>query len=153
MTYIHPATGSTSALDLSLVLDYEWNIHEDLCGSDHFSVILTSNAAEEDAAPNRWNFKKADWLSFQAQCSYEWTEEAVISAEDPACQFTDILIQAAGKAIPKTRFSKKLPKVPWFSDSCQKAVKERRKALKKIKLLRAKARHVVKQQKKSSWRD
>ena len=32
-TYIHPATGSTSALDLSicgpsLVLDYEWNIHE-----------------------------------------------------------------------------------------------------------------------------
>ena len=35
-TYIHPTTGSTSPLDLSicgpsLVLDYEWNIHEDLC--------------------------------------------------------------------------------------------------------------------------
>ena len=34
-TYIHPATDSTSALGLSicgpsLVLDYEWNIHEDL---------------------------------------------------------------------------------------------------------------------------
>ena len=34
-TYIHPATGSTSTLDLSicgpsLVLDYEWNILEDL---------------------------------------------------------------------------------------------------------------------------
>ena len=57
-TYIHPATGSTSALDLSicgpsLVLDHEWNIHEDLCGSYHFPVILTSNAVEEDAAPNR----------------------------------------------------------------------------------------------------
>jgi len=56
-TYIHPATGSTSALDLicgpSLVLDYEWNIHEDLCGSDHFPVILTSNVVEGDAAPNR----------------------------------------------------------------------------------------------------
>ena len=67
-TYIHPATGSTSALHLSicgpsLVLDYEWNIHEDLCGSDHFPVILTSNAVEEEAAPNRWNFKKADKLS------------------------------------------------------------------------------------------
>ena len=60
-TYIHPATSSTSALDLSicgasLVLDYEWNIHEDLCGSNHFPVILTSNAIKEDAAPNRWNF-------------------------------------------------------------------------------------------------
>ena len=132
-TYIHPANGSTSALDLSicgpsLVLDYEWNIHEDLCGSDHFPVILTSNAVEEEAAPDRWNFKKADWLSFQAQSSSELTEEAVMSAEDPASQFTDLLIQAADKAIPKTRFSKKLPKVPWFNDSCKKAIKERKKA-------------------------
>ena len=74
-TYIHLATGSTSALDLSicgpsLVLDYEWTIHEDLCGSDHFPVILTSNAVEE-AAPNRCNFKKADWLSFPVQCTFE----------------------------------------------------------------------------------
>ena len=43
--------GSTSALDISicgpsLVLDYEWNTHEDLCGSDHFPVILTSNAVD-----------------------------------------------------------------------------------------------------------
>ena len=57
-TYIHPATVSISALDLSicgpsLVLDYEWNIHDDLCGSDHFPVIQTSNAAEEAAAPKR----------------------------------------------------------------------------------------------------
>ena len=126
-TYIHPTTGSTSTLDLSvcdpsLVLDYEWNIHEDLCGSDHFPIILTSNTVKEKAAPNRWNFKKADWLSFQAQCSSELTEEAVMSAEDPAGQFTDLLIQAADKAIPKTRFSKKLPKVPWFNDSCKKAI-------------------------------
>ena len=89
-TYIHPDTASTSALDLSicgpsLVLDYEWNIHEDLCGSDHFPVILTSNAVEEEAAPNRWNFKKADCLSFQVQCTSELTEEAVMSAEG---QFT-----------------------------------------------------------------
>ena len=75
---------------------------------------------------HRWNFKKADWLSFQAQCSSELTEEAFMSAEDPAGQFTD-LIQAAGKAVPKTRFSKKNPKVPWFNDSCKKAIKERKK--------------------------
>ena len=166
-TYIHPATSSTSALDLSicgpsLVLDYEWNIHEDLCESDHFPVILTSNVVEE-AAPNRWNFKKADWPSFQAQCSSELTEEAVMSVEDSAGQFTD-LIQAADKAIPKMRFSKKLTKVPWFNDSCKKAIKERKKAQRKFfsnpmlssvqsfKLLRAKARHVVKQQKRNSWR-
>ena len=145
-------------------LDYEWNIHEDLCGSDHFPVILTSNTVEEEAAPNGWNFKKADCLSFQAQCSSELTEEAVMSAEDPTSQFTDLLIQAANKAIPKTCFSKKLPKVPWFNDNCKRANKERKKAQQKdfsnptlsnvqnFKLLRAKACHVVKQQKRNSWR-
>ena len=116
-TYIHLATGSTSALDLSicgpsLVLDYEWNLHEDLYGSDHFPVILTSNAAEEDATPNRWNFKKADWLSFQAQCSSELMEKAVMSAKDPGGQSTDLLIKAA--AILKARCSRRLPKVPWL---------------------------------------
>ena len=98
-----------------------------ISGSDHFPVILTSNAVEEEAAPNRWNFEKTDWLSFQAQCSSELMEEAVMSAEDPACKFTDLRIQAANKATPKTRFSKKLPKVPWFNDSCKKAIKERKK--------------------------
>ena len=127
-------------------------------------MIQTSSTVEEDAAPNRWNFQKVDWLSFQAQCSSELTEEAVMSAEDPTSQFTDHLIQAAGKAILKTRFLKKLPTVPWFNDSCKKAIKEWKKAQRKFfsnptlsnvqnfKLLRAKAHHVVKQQKRNSWK-
>ena len=127
-------------------------------------MILTSSTVEEDAAPNRWNFQKVDWLSFQAQCSSELTEEAVMSAEDPTSQFTDHLIQAAGKATPKTRFLKKFPTVPWFNDSCKKAIKEWKKAQQKFfsnptlsnvqnfKILRAKPRHVVKQQKRNSWR-
>ena len=99
-----------------------------ISGSDHFPVILNSNAVEEEAAPNRWNFKKADWLSFQVQCTSELTEEAVMSAENPASQFTDLLIKAANRAIPKTRFSKKLPKVPWSNDSCKREIKERKKS-------------------------
>ena len=87
-------------------------------------MILASNAVEEDAVPNRWNFKKAEWLSFQAQCSSEPTEEVVISAEDPTGQFTDLLIPAAGKAIPKARLSRRLPRVPRFNGSCKKAVQE-----------------------------
>ena len=132
LTYIHPTTSSTSALDISicgpsLVLDYEWNIHEDLCGSDHFPVILTSNAVEEESAPNRWNFKKADWLSFQVQCTSELTEEAVMSARDPAGQFTDLLIQAANKAIPKTRFSKNFRKFHGLMTVVKEQLKKERK--------------------------
>ena len=60
---------------------------------DHFPVILTSNAAEEDATPNRWNFKKADWLSFQAQCSSELMEKAVMSAKNPVASLLTLLKQ------------------------------------------------------------
>ena len=49
-----------------------------------------------------------------------------MSAEDPAGQSTELLIQAAGKAIPKTRLSERLPKVPWFNESCKKTIEERK---------------------------
>ena len=44
-TYLHPGNGSYSAIDLtitdpSLVPDYSWKVHDDLCGSDHFPIIL-----------------------------------------------------------------------------------------------------------------
>ena len=57
----------------------------------------------------------------------------------------------------------KLPKVPWFNDVCKQAIKERKKAQRKLfrnptaenvlafKQLKAKARHIIKTQKKASW--
>jgi hypothetical protein len=46
-TYLHPGNGSYSAIDftvtdLSLLLDFSWKVHDDLCGSDHFPIILES---------------------------------------------------------------------------------------------------------------
>ena len=40
-TYLHPGTGTYSAIDLTLAdasifLDYSWKVHNDTCGSDHF---------------------------------------------------------------------------------------------------------------------
>ena len=51
--YVPLASDFTSLLELpvcssSLVLDYEWSVHEDLCGNDHFPVMLTSSAEEEE---------------------------------------------------------------------------------------------------------
>ena len=59
-----------------------------------------------------------------------------MTAEDPAGQFTDLLIQASDKDIPKTHFSKKLPKVPWFNDSCKKKKKKKKNQLKKERKLK-----------------
>ena len=46
-TYLHPATGKFSSLDLSichpsLLLDFDWTVSEDQHGSNHFPVIIES---------------------------------------------------------------------------------------------------------------
>ena len=46
-TYLHPASGSATAIDLSLCdpdlyLDYTWRVNEDLCSSDHYHCITLS---------------------------------------------------------------------------------------------------------------
>ena len=83
-----------------------------------------------------------------------------MSAKDPASQFTDLLIQAADKAIPKYAPWKNFPRF----HGCRKAIKEKKEAqrkffsnptlsiVKKFKLLRGKACHNVKQQKRNLWK-
>ena len=44
-SYLHPATGHLSSLDLSLChpflfLNFDWSVYADQCGSDHFPVII-----------------------------------------------------------------------------------------------------------------
>ena len=44
-TYLHPVTGTYSEIDLTvcdpnLFLDYDWKVHDDTCGSDHFPILL-----------------------------------------------------------------------------------------------------------------
>lgn len=45
-TFIHSAYHSPSAIDLSVAsptisLDFNWSVHDDLCGSDHFPIFLS----------------------------------------------------------------------------------------------------------------
>ena len=66
ITYIHPATGRMSSLDLSmcspsLYLDYTFHVHDDLCGSDHFPTFLTNDVTPISEPVGRWKFSKANW--------------------------------------------------------------------------------------------
>ena len=68
-TYLHPATGTYSSIDLSIChpnvfLDYSWEVHDDLCGSDHFPILLKCNKSSASAAVKRWKLQKADWEEF-----------------------------------------------------------------------------------------
>ena len=63
-TYLHPGTGTYSAIDLTLAdasifLDYSWKVHDDTCGSDHFPIILENPGPELDDKIPRWNLRRA----------------------------------------------------------------------------------------------
>ena len=67
-----------------------------------------------------------------ALCVSRLSDELALS-EDPVAQFTDTLIEITNQTIPKSHISKnKLPKVRWFNDVCKQAIKERKKAQRKL---------------------
>ena len=89
-------------------------------------------------------------------CPSALLSDELALSEDPVAQFTDTLIEIANQTIPKSHISKnKLQKVPWFNDVCKQAVKERKKAQRKLfrnpaaenvlafKQLKTKARHTI----------
>ena len=167
-TYRHHSHHSFSVPDLSicdpsLVLGFDWLTHNDLRGSDHFPIILKTSPNEDEPAAEHWRFDRTDWMSFRTLYASRLSGELALS-KDPVARFTNTLIEIANETIPKSHISKnKLPKVPWFNDACKQAIKERKKALRKrfqnptaenalaFKQLKAKARYLIKTQKKTSW--
>ena len=105
-TYLHPATGTYTSLDLSicfptLLLDYDWKVHDDLCGSDHFPVLLNNIGPDLDEPVSRWKLNKADWAQFQTLSTTRLLEDTVRKADDPIESFASILINIAEKTYQK----------------------------------------------------
>jgi len=167
-TFVRPGTGCRSHLDLaicdpSIHLDYEWNVSDDLGGSDHFPCFLRPTSKSDETLPRRWNFKRADWDKFSALCSSRLAEVS-LETENPAAAFTDILIDCAKEAIFFTSSKPQKPKNVWFDEECKVIQKERKKAQRKVfrnptreniinhQRLRAKSRYIFKRKKRESWR-
>ena len=89
-------------------------------------MILKTSSKDDEPSAEHWKFDKADWLSFRTLCVWRLSDGLVLP-EDPAAQFTNILNEIANKTIPKSHVSKnKLPKVPWFNDTCKQVIEVRK---------------------------
>ena len=135
-TYLHPATGTYTSLDLSicyptLLLDYEWKVHDDLCGSDHFPIFLNNIATQLEEPITRWKLTKADCPSFKALCETE-INDTILQADDPIDRFTTTLHQLAIKTIPRTSIKSKKKKKPCFNDDCKTSIQKRKQALRQF---------------------
>ena len=72
-TYLNSFTGSYSAIDLTLYnpesyMDYRWKVHGDLCGSDHFPILLEILQSLPDERLSHWKLNKANWEFFETLC-------------------------------------------------------------------------------------
>ena len=166
-TYLHPATGSYSSIDLSfcspsLFLDFDWKVGDDLCGSDHFPIFVET-AHPTDPPGHRWNLGKADWTLFQSLCEENIKLDKFYDDDDPIATFTNILQDVTEQSIPKTTTVPKHIKKPWFNDEVKEAIRDRKKILRefnsqpiqqnlnRVKIFRAKARRVIRKNKRMTW--
>ena len=168
-TYLHPGNGSYSSIDIticdpSLLLDYSWRVHDDLCGSDHFPIVLEHffNSAQQRVP--RWKLDKADWSLFENLCQAELQSKMFETVQDPILTFNTVLTSIADRTIPKTSANPKHPSKPWFDDACDQAIGDRKKSerrfsqqpttenLSNFRIFRAKARRTCRQARRTSWK-
>lgn len=167
-TYIHPATGAHSSIDLSICdpdifLDLVWSVNDDLCGSDHYPIFVSIPSVSPVIENQRWKLKKADWDTFSSLCSSELRYENLTPSDNAIHSFSSTLLEICNKTIPKTKPTGHCRQKPWFSDDCKQAIKDRKTAISEFKrnpsdqnlaryrIMRAKARRTIRHSKRTSW--
>ena len=164
-TYVSPSTLNTSSIDLSLCdpdlfSHFSWSVLDDPHGSNHFPILLKPEIPTKTSLPQQWNFKKADWPSFLADCELLLNRQSAGHSYD---HFLEVLLSICDKHIPKTSPKAKKNKV-WFTEECRKAVGAKKQAyrkfakthnaedLRKFKIARAVARRTIRESKRTSFR-
>ena len=168
-TFCSPA-GSLTHVDLSLCvpslfLDFEWEVLEDLCGSDHFPIFISFLKPSEEINRKLWNFNRGDWDLFGQLVLERLPANLLDGYDDPVLEFSTILLDCARDSIPTSTVKPHGVKTPWFDEECRTLKKERLKALRKFnqsptvenkmnhQALRARCRFVFKNKKRDSWKN
>ena len=84
---MHPATGTFTAIDLSLcsrdiLMEIDFMVESDLYGSDHFIFIFQIGVSLPDALP-RWNLNRVDWVKFDHLCKGKLTLDTIELYAEP----------------------------------------------------------------------
>jgi len=95
-TYLHPAIGTTSALDLSicspnLFLEMTWKVNDNLSGSDHYPIITENGTKDVTHTLPSWKLRKADWTAFVDQITLLHSSDQLGDSTD---QFTENIISS-----------------------------------------------------------
>ena len=133
-TYLHPATGTYFSIDPpkcdpNLFLNYNWKVQYNICGSDHFLILLENSTDELSKRNPSWNLGNANWDGFKSSCLAQLTPETNKNNEEDILYFMNTLLNIAVEHKPKSSIYSKYS-WPRFNEECKKAVRLYR-ALKK----------------------
>ena len=144
-------------------MDFSWRVLDDLCGSDHFPIVIKHQGSATGGRKPGWRLKKADWHSFRALCDERLTAD-IHNSPEAIASFTDTLLSIADETVTKSSATPKHIVNPWLDADCEKAIKDRKKAERKFnrqptaenlttfKIKRAMAHRVIKEKRRQCWR-
>lgn len=122
--------------DLTLVspelhTEFNWDIYEDPCSSDHVPIIINPKEKCENYSAPRFNFNKANWDKFSKLANFEKPISSFNNIDTLNEYVTHIILDAAHKSIPVTKhIDGKIP-VPWWNSCLSSSKKQKNTAYKK----------------------
>ncbi|KAI2646629.1 RNA-directed DNA polymerase from mobile element jockey [Labeo rohita] len=176
-TRYNSSSNTESAIDLTLVSNEiagisTWEVKDrSTVGSDHYPIITRIGIeVQQDSEVNipRWKLDKADWQAFQEMSETKCMEllnKNITNVEEMNDEIVNSIIQIAEETIPKSRGNKRKKSVPWWDESCRKAVKSRNKAFGQLKAhhtietlinykrVQAIVRKMIRSAKRTHWRE
>ena len=122
-THFHVQTGSFSCIDLSIAstnafIDFEWDILDDLYGSDHFPIIISNDDSVPVSRAPRWCTDRANWPLFNELSNIEADASDLPTVNEAVHYLTSIFINAGNRSIPKTNGKFHRKPVPWWNIQC-----------------------------------
>lgn len=168
-THFSLANNTFSAIDVSFsrgffTTELIWTVLSDTHSSDHYPIKINSiHERTQETRRSKWNIKKANWESFNNELHLNFEQETD-NINNYCKNITNCIILAAEKSIPKTPPLSNRPLVPWWNENIAKAIKDRKKALKKnknhpnpqnlqeYKKLKSIARRLIRKSREETWR-
>ena len=141
-THVHKQTGTLTCVDLTLAssniaLDITWETHLDLCGSDHYPILLKEVNNEVQQGEARYKIEDADWRLFTVLTAINMREHEGKSVSEVEEVFRCLVIDAANAAIPQTAPKGRYHPIPWWNDECSKTQEDRKAAIRRYRRTRS----------------
>lgn len=135
-THFSVATASLSAIDLTLcspcvVGELQWSVKDDLCGSDHFPIIIEEIIPVANKREQKFNISRANWPLFE-DLTVTYVQDIIdenMTVDNLVAVFNGIIIDAAHSAIPKTSDKVHSNRIPWWKKECWNVDQERKRTL------------------------